>query len=70
VVHSVVEVVALAFVHGHARDAGWVMAHLRRPTDAAEGQLPLLPLPRPRESDLEDCEVEPALGSPGETLPP
>ncbi len=53
----------MTFVHGHARDAGWVMAHLRRPTDAEDGQLPLLPVPRPRESpDLADHEVEPALG--------
>ena len=42
----------MAFVHGHARDTGWVVAHLRRPNDAEEGQIALLvpdeviPLPR------------------------
>jgi hypothetical protein len=44
----------MAFVHGHARDTGWVMAHLRRPNDAADDQIALLVLdeviPRPREA--------------------
>ncbi len=48
------EVVAVAFVHGHARDTGWVMAHLRRPNDAADDQIALLVpddvIPRPREA--------------------
>ncbi|HET6259773.1 MAG TPA: hypothetical protein VFE39_14085 [Pseudonocardia sp.] len=44
----------MSFVHGHARDTGWVVAHVRRPTRAEDGQLPLLavvPLPRPAEPD-------------------
>ncbi|WP_345608648.1 hypothetical protein [Pseudonocardia adelaidensis] len=39
----------MSFVHGHPRRTGWVVAHVRRPTRAAAGQLPLLlvvPLPR------------------------
>lgn len=44
----------MAFVHGHARDTGWVVAHLRRPTDAEEEQIALLVpdelIPRPREA--------------------
>jgi hypothetical protein len=40
----------MAFVHGHARDTGWVVAHLRRPNRAEEGQIPLvLALPKPRD---------------------
>lgn len=54
----------MAFVHGHARDTGWVVAHLRRPTEAEEGQLPLLPPPLPREPP--DLGVEPAPGSPAD----
>lgn len=34
----------MSFVHGHSRDTGWVVAHLRPPTDAEDGQL-TLPLP-------------------------
>jgi len=33
----------MAFVHGHARATGWVMAHVRAPNRAGEGQLALLP---------------------------
>jgi hypothetical protein len=33
----------MAFVHGHARATGWVMAHLRAPNHAGDGQLALLP---------------------------
>lgn len=54
----------MSFVHGHARDTGWVVAHRRRPNEAEEGQLPLLAVgpaaevdepervavPRPRDS--------------------
>src|SRR5689334_22780411 len=39
------EVVDVSFVHGHARDTGWVMAHLRSPARPGPGQLPLLPGP-------------------------
>jgi hypothetical protein len=35
----------MAFVHGHARDTGWVVAHVRAPVTADEGQLPLVPEP-------------------------
>jgi len=44
----------VSFVHGHARATGWVVAHVRRPTRAEDGQLPLLavvPLPRPAEPE-------------------
>jgi hypothetical protein len=43
----------VSFVHGHARATGWVVAHVRRPTTAEGGQLPLLavvPLPRDPEA--------------------
>lgn len=40
----------MSFVQGHARDAGWVVAHIRPPTDAEDGQLQL-PLPAPDEED-------------------
>jgi hypothetical protein len=33
----------VSFVHGHARAAGWVVAHVRRPNLPEAGQLPLLP---------------------------
>jgi hypothetical protein len=33
----------MAFVRGHARATGWVMAHVRAPNRAGEGQLALLP---------------------------
>ncbi len=36
----------MSFVHGHARHAGWVVAHRRAPHRAEDGQLPL-PVPRP-----------------------
>ncbi len=32
----------MAFVRGHPRDLGWVMAHRRRPNRAEGGQLPLI----------------------------
>ena len=32
----------MSFVHGHARDTGWVVAHVRPPIDAEEGQLRLV----------------------------
>jgi hypothetical protein len=35
----------MAFVHGHARDNGWVVAHVRAPVGAEDGQLPLDPDP-------------------------
>jgi hypothetical protein len=40
----------MSFVHGHARDTGWVVAHRRAPHRAEGGQLPLpvaVPAPRP-----------------------
>lgn len=38
----------MPFVHGHARDTGWVVAHRRRPNAAESGQLPLPAMPEPR----------------------
>jgi hypothetical protein len=32
----------MSYVHGHPRDTGWVVAHVRRPSRAAPNQLPLL----------------------------
>jgi hypothetical protein len=32
----------VSFVHGHARAAGWVVTHVRRPNRPEAGQLPLL----------------------------
>jgi hypothetical protein len=32
------EVVAVSFVHGHPRAAGWVVAHVRRPNHPEAGQ--------------------------------
>jgi hypothetical protein len=49
-------VMAVSFVRGHPRDAGWVKGHVRGPIRAEEGQLPLvdsLPLPRSPEPDEE-----------------
>jgi hypothetical protein len=47
----------MSFVHGHARDTGWVVAHRRRPSAAEDGQLPLLAVvpvePRPEEQPPE-----------------
>lgn len=37
----------MSFVHGHARETGWVVAHVRRPSRAQDGQLPLLAVPLP-----------------------
>jgi hypothetical protein len=39
--------VLMAFVHGHARDTGWVVAHVRAPVDAEDGQLELVSDPSP-----------------------
>jgi hypothetical protein len=35
----------MSFVQGHARAAGWVVAHVRRPNRPEAGQLSLLPEP-------------------------
>lgn len=46
----------MAFVHGHARDSGWVVAHVRAPVEAEDGQLPLPdldPAPGPPPDDGE-----------------
>lgn len=54
----------MPFVHGHARDVGWVMAHRRRPNHAEDGQLPLPEvnppddaIPEPRAS-VENAETD------------
>ena len=45
----------MSFVHGHAREATWVVSHLRAPNRAEDGQLerpvaePEVAIPRPRE---------------------
>jgi hypothetical protein len=43
----------MAFVHGHARDNGWVVAHVRAPVGAEDGQLPLDPDPGEPTGDTE-----------------
>jgi hypothetical protein len=47
----------MAFVHGHARDTGWVVAHIRPPTDAEDGQL-RLPLPAEEDGEPDDSEPD------------
>lgn len=32
----------MCYVHGHARDLGWVVSHVRRPNRPGAGQLPLV----------------------------
>jgi hypothetical protein len=58
----------MAFVHGHARDNGWVVAHVRAPVDAEDGQLPLEPDPgEPADpTEVTDrAEPEPTASEPG-----
>jgi hypothetical protein len=43
----------MAFVHGHARETGWVVSHYRRPQRAGDDQLDL-ELPAARREDVED----------------
>lgn len=40
----------MAFVHGHARDRGWVKSHRRPPNQAEGGQLPLIAAGTPAEA--------------------
>jgi hypothetical protein len=48
----------MAFVHGHARETGWVVSHYRRPQRAGDDQLDLeLPAPR-REDDDQPGDAE------------
>lgn len=47
----------MTYVHGHPRDAGWVVAHYRRPQAPEGGQL-ALPLPEPREPAAEPAEQD------------
>jgi hypothetical protein len=54
VVCSAVEVVDVSFVHGHPRRTGWVVAHVRRPSRAEPGQLPLLLVVPPPRGPVED----------------
>jgi hypothetical protein len=35
----------MAFVHGHARETGWVVAHVRPPVTAEDDQLALPDVP-------------------------
>lgn len=42
----------MAFVHGHARETGWVVSHYRRPQRAGDDKLDLeLPAPRREDDD-------------------
>jgi hypothetical protein len=43
----------MAFVHGHARETGWVVAHVRPPVEAEEDQLALVEVPPPDEPEPE-----------------
>jgi len=50
----------MAFVHGHARETGWVVSHYRRPQRAGDDQLDLAlpgPRPEPREPGPVDDQV-------------
>jgi hypothetical protein len=50
----------MAFVHGHARESGWVVSHYRRPQRAGDEQLDL-DLPAPRPADGQVCETSRAV---------
>ncbi|PVZ12002.1 hypothetical protein C8D89_103333 [Actinomycetospora cinnamomea] len=58
----------MAFVHGHARETGWVVSHYRRPQRAGDDQLdlidPVLPRPRRREDGSEDGDDQVCDSSP------
>lgn len=70
VVGAVCSTVGMAFVHGHARDTGWVVAHVRAPVDAGDGQLELVPGPAPADEPAPPAEpapvtaADPAPGAP------
>jgi hypothetical protein len=47
----------MAFVHGHARESGWVVSHYRRPQSAGDDQLDLA-LPAQREAgEAQACDT-------------
>jgi hypothetical protein len=53
----------MAFVHGHARETGWVVSHYRRPQRAGDDQLDLeLPAPRREDDDQPGDEGDDASG--------
>jgi hypothetical protein len=52
----------MAFVHGHARESGWVVSHYRRPQRAGDEQLDL-DLPGPRDADGQVCETSRSAGA-------
>lgn len=53
----------MAFVHGHARETGWVVSHYRRPQRAGDDQLDLeLPAPRREDDDQPSDEGDDASG--------
>jgi hypothetical protein len=53
----------MAFVHGHARETGWVVSHYRRPQRAGDDQLDLeLPAPRRDDDDHPGDEDDDASG--------
>lgn len=48
----------MTFVHGHPRDAGWVVSHYRRPRRAGWQQLDLeIPAPRNEAEPTDDAGV-------------
>jgi hypothetical protein len=51
----------MAFVHGHARETGWVVAHVRPPVTAEDDQLALPDVPA--EPEREPADDEPDGGS-------
>jgi hypothetical protein len=46
-------------VHGHPRETGWVVAHVRAPVEAEDDQLALVEVPPPA-PDPEDPGPEPS----------
>jgi hypothetical protein len=50
----------MSFVHGHARESGWVVSHYRRPQHAGDDQLDLaLPAPRAAEDGEDEGQDDP-----------
>jgi hypothetical protein len=49
----------VAFVHGHPRETGWVVAHVRPPVEAEDDQLALVEVPA-GDPDPDDPAPEPS----------
>jgi hypothetical protein len=61
----------MAFVHGHARETGWVVSHYRRPQRAGDDQLDLeLPAPRRDDDDQPRDEGDDPSGDDPDPDPP